>query len=218
MSSPVLISVHVPKAGGTSTGSLLGKMFPGDELLLDYAEDPAQPLSHRQIDPVRYLQMRVRPPPHVRAIHGHFHPAKYLDVPGARWFTVLRRPPELLISIYWFFESENLDAPLHRYFIEESLTVEELARLPILNRLLSETYFGGVDMHRFDVIGRHEERAEALRRLADLAERPLTADEHLRRTPGKQYMQEMLHDDALIRRLESILADDMRFYERWVGA
>ena len=213
-----LVSVHVPKAGGTSTGSLLGKMFPGDELLLDYADDPAQPLSPRQLDPARYLQMRVPLPPQVRAVHGHFHPAKYLDVPDARWFTVLRRPPELLISIYWFFESEDLgEAPLYRYFIEESLSVEDLARLPILNTLLSETYFGGVDMNRFDVIACHERRADALRRLSELAERPLPEDEHLRKTPGRKYIDEMLNDDALIRRLESILAQDMKFYERWVS-
>jgi hypothetical protein len=159
----------------------------------------------------------VRPPAAARAVHGHFHPAKYLDVPDARWFTILRRPPELLISIYWFWVSETFDDPLHRYFTSERLTVEELAALPIFRTLLSETYFGGVDMGRFDVIGAHEQRGEALRRLGELVGRDLPPDERLRPTPGGERMQEMLCDDALLRRLESILAADVAFYERWAG-
>ena len=213
----MLLSVHVPKAGGTSTLALLRELFPGSKLLLDYDDNPGTPLALRQLDPARYLARRVQPPRWVEAVHGHVHPAKYLDVPDARWFTILRRPPELMISIYWFWKSETFDDPLHRYFAEQRLGVEDLARLPIMRTLLSETYFGGIDMTRFDVIGAHEDRGTALRRLGELLDHPLPPDQRLRETPGREQIDEMLADDALLRRLESILAEDVAFYERWAG-
>jgi hypothetical protein len=46
-----IISVHAPKAGGTSISSALSNAF-GPEFAMDYSEDPADPRSPRNIDPI----------------------------------------------------------------------------------------------------------------------------------------------------------------------
>ncbi len=212
--APLLLSVHYPKAAGTATADLLRRHF-GESLLLDYADDPADPTSRRNLDTQSFFDPALTLPADIRAVHGHFHPGKYRHVKDALWVTVLRHPVDTIISIYWFWSSYESDSPLHRYFRERRLSVEELARLPLLRRLMSETYFGGVDMSRFSLIGRHEARAESLAALASLLGVTLPPDEAKNQTPNQEGLLDMLSDGALRRRLVNLLAEDVAFYERW---
>lgn len=209
-----LVSVHFPKAGGTATADLLLRHF-GSTLLLDYADDPAEPASRRNLDPHGFAQRRAPIPEGVVAVHGHFHPAKYQALDDAVWVTVLRHPVDTLMSIYWFWSSYESDSPLHRYFRAERLDVLQLARLPLLQRLMSSTYFGGVDMSRFSVIGRHEDRQRSLQSIAALLGADLGLDEVRNRTPDQEGLQGMLADGILRRRLQDLLVEDVRFYEKW---
>ena len=52
-----LISVHTPKAGGTSVSKILSEAF-GAAYLADYTDDPAEPLSERNINPAAYFARR----------------------------------------------------------------------------------------------------------------------------------------------------------------
>lgn len=210
----MLLSVHVPKAGGTATADLLQRTF-GNRLVRDYDDDPSNPTAMRNVDPHRFFRCPRSVASDVLAVHGHFHPARYADMPNATWVTVLRHPVDTIISTYWYWLSEEPLGPLHAYFLSQALTVEELARIPLLRRLMSETYFGGVDMRQFTLIGRHEDRRQVLQRLANLVGRELPPDERRNVTGPQASLQDMLVDAPLRARLSSLLADDVRFYERW---
>lgn len=225
MKSPLLISVHFPKAGGVATLELLTRAL-GEQLVLDYTDDPGNPLGRRQLDPDGYFRSRTQLPREALAIHGHFHPAKYADVYDAAWFTVLRHPVPWVISLYWYYRAAAEGrAPigpmsyrgLQIYITENHLSVFEMARLPIVRTMFTSAYFEGFDMRRFDYIGRHEDRAAAMAALSRLVGRQMPPEHVANATPPNPEMSEMLHDQKLQGRLADVLADQIRFYERWVS-
>jgi hypothetical protein len=96
--------------------------------------------------------------------------------------------------------------------------VEGLARLPIIRYLYSQTYFGEWDMGRLDFIGRHENRAEDLQRLAEILGISIDTNLHLNATEpeGRNLEKEaILSDQKVICRLYDLLADDIHFYEKF---
>lgn len=209
----MLVSVHAPKAGGTSVGQMLARYF-GTGFIADYTENPADPSSPRALDPVGYLSRKTTLPPKAACIHGHFHPGKY-ELGDAFLFTILREPVDNIISIYFYWKRmpRRADA-LHRYFIDRELSILEMARLPTIQWLYSRTYFGGFDMGRFDLIGRHDQREAALGRLAESIDARFDTSIKERVGPTTEERQRMEADPALRRGLEDILADDIRFYEQ----
>lgn len=208
-----LISVHVPKAGGTSTLNTLQRAF-GAAFRSEYSFDPANPSSQRVIDPASYFARRTSVPP-ATCIHGHFHPGMFDLTADTVLATILRHPVDNLISIYWFWQGlGNGHTGLRNYVVDNELSIVETARLPLLRRLLSETYFGGFDMARFDVIGTHDDRATFFTTLAARIGRRLDPGMHENETPPASGRAAMAADPALRRRLEDLLADDVRFFER----
>jgi len=210
-----LLSVHVAKAGGSSLLRLFQQAY-GDALLPDYAENPADPLSPRVLDPARYAARQGTFPPGIACIHGHFHPAKYVITRDTLLATILRHPVENIISIYFFWKTlaKGHDR-LHDYFIDQNLTLLETARLPLLRNLFSKTYFEGFDMRRFNLIGRHDNRASTLLRLGVLTGRNFAAGVHENPTASSPARDQAKADPVLRRQLEDILAEDIRFYERF---
>ena len=212
-----LVCVHTPKAGGWSLGRLLREHF-GPTLVTDYDENPANPVGPRLLDPARHLAGCRPLPPGARCVHGHFHPGKY-DLGGAFLVTILREPVDNLLSIYFFWKQmprhdDPLHDPLHDYFLDHDLGIVETARLPLLRRLLSETYYGGFDMRRFDLVGRHDDREATLERLGRHVGATFDVSVWENRTPPSPERQAAAADQALRRRLEALLADDIAFYER----
>ncbi len=210
----MLLSVHFPKAAGTATAALLEQAF-GTSLILSYEGDPANPTTPRNLDPYRFFRHPKAVAPGIRAVHGHFHPAQYTVPEDAMWVTLLRHPVDTMISIYWYWLATEPLGALHAYFKSQELTVEELARLPLLRNLMSQTYFGGVDMRRFSLIGRHDERDSALKRLSELVDQSLPADERRNETADQESLTEMLDDRRLRTRLQNLLAEDLAFYDTW---
>jgi hypothetical protein len=201
-----VLSVHVPKAGGTSLLRQFRNLL-GDALATDYAHPP---LGGSDRDSATF-------PPGVRVLHGHFNPRRYAAEP-ARWVTFLRDPVENLLSIWAFWRSlPATTSPLHQRFAAESPSPEAFARYPGVQALLCRTYFGGVDMGRFEFVGFHETRSVDIPRLGAWLGLPLLAEVHENRTPAIAGREEMLADAALRGRLRDILAEDVRFYERLRG-
>lgn len=197
------VSVHFPKAAGSSLKSQFDALL-GDQAFFDYGHDPLV-VEDRQA---------VAFPAGKRLVHGHFHPSRY-DPTDGYWLTFLRHPVDNLLSIYFFWiDRPEPDHDLHARFLRERPSVLEFAAYPGISTLMSETYFGGFDMRRFDFIGFHETRASDLRRLgADLG-LPLVAEAHENRTAETTERREIKADAALRRRLADLLAADMAFYER----
>lgn len=179
----------------------------GDTARFDYGRGPLGP----DIDLVE-----TSLPPHIALVHGHFRPARYLAaVPDAFWFTFLRHPVDLLISMYFFWQTMPFEGQdLHRRFLDEQPEIEAFATWPRIQRFSSETFFGGHDMGRFDFIGFHETRADDMVRLNALAGLTLDPGLHENRTHSRDDPRAALvANPARMARLHDLLADDVRFYE-----
>jgi|SRR5208282_5789694 len=225
MANMKMVSIHVPKAAGTTRLHILQRMFDELSILPDYDDDPCNPLAPPNQDPGVWLARRPTAlPDGVRVVHGHFPARKYDLLKDVVRVTFLRDPIDNLISIYLFWQRLELNTnsnPLHRYFVEQKLDICGLARLPMIRFLLSRSYFGDWDMRRLDFIGCFDRQAEDLRRLGVLLGLPL--DEgllslHVNRTlpPGAEGEREALKADRLtIDRLTDLLVEDIRFYERY---
>lgn len=214
-----VISVHTPKVAGTSFIKQLQTAFGDDFLLLDYSEDPADVRSRRNIDPESYRLEFIKDISPFRVVHGHFHISKYDGLSDAFRLTFLRHPIDNLLSIYDFWSLQSVDIwdnPLFKYFKEKSLTPERFAMLPAIRYLYTYTYFGGFDMSRFDFIGDYQFYSNELLRLGDLLGVNFEPSVRLNATqtlPGYQPRTNLVNRSIL----EDLLAEDIRFYEKYAG-
>jgi hypothetical protein len=212
-----LISVHFPKAAGTSFLHSLVRAYGQDAVFLDYEDDPANPCSTYSLDPdgCRNTAREASHAPDVKVIHGHFHPSKYDFANGVSRITFLRHPVDTLISIYYYWKTCEDGHCLFNYAREHRLTLYEAARLPALKYLLSRTYFGNYDMDRFDFIGFIETYSDDLRGLARaLSVSFVETKENQNVYPGyRDEIAEIRTNRSLLSDLEHVLIDDIRFYD-----
>ena len=101
-------------------------------------------------------------------------------------------------------------------FLREKPTIEEFAKkYHPLQRLMSETYFGGYDMSRFDFVGFNETRLADISKLSEMIGLPLDATVQFNRTEsGWERRAEIKNDHIVLARLSTLLADDLSFFER----
>lgn len=205
MSRRPIISVHLPKSGGTSIRRCLEAQF-GERGLFDYGRGPLGPQAH---------VVETGLPEGVEMVHGHFRPARYDAVGEAFRMTFLREPTDLLLSFYFFWREMPFEGQaLHRKFLDERPDIESFAAWPPIRRLSSDTFFGDYDMARFDFIGFHETRQDDMARVNDMAGLRLNAAQHDNPTNNdREERQAVREDQALMGRLRDILADDVCFYE-----
>jgi hypothetical protein len=201
-----IISVHFPKAGGSSMRIQLERLA-GQNLLLDYGHDP---LSRYGSETVSEL------PTGICMVHGHFRPARYAQVSDALRLTFLRDPIENLLSIYFYWQTVPLTGnSWHSKFLSEWPTIVEFAQWSPLQCLMSETYFGGFDMSRFDFVGFNETRLSGYEKLGKMIGLPLDGTIHSNQTKGSWIgRMEMRHDPRIGPQLRSLLAKDLRFFEK----
>jgi hypothetical protein len=214
-----IISIHTPKAGGTSMLALWKQAFGEERVLMDYDDPPANPSANFIVDPEGWSDQRPRSlPDHIKVVHGHFKPHKYDLLRDAFRLTMLRHPVDNLISIYFYWKKiPPQPNAVHQYFLKNRLDILGLARLPVIRYLYSDTYFGGWDMGRMDFIGRHETRTEDLSRLSKILNIDIDIGLHLNATEPEGINSErvaILSDRVLMRRLTNLLAEDICFYER----
>lgn len=199
-----LISVHFPKSGGTTFAAALRSHF-GDALMLDYDHAPLL---------VEYeKQFPLSAPPWVRAVHGHFRGDAYSRT---KRVTFLREPIANLVSIFFFWRTYPAsDSPVHRRFLEEKPDILAFATYPGVQRLMSESYFGGVDMKSFDFIGFYETRQKDLLRFSEQYGIAVDTELHLNRTEVQQpELCTIMSDSRIMAKLRDLLKDDINFYER----
>lgn len=216
MPGTTIISVHFPKAAGSSLAAAFRSQFGGD-VFHDYDTDPLDPLHDRNIAPRLYGLARSEPPDDVRVIHGHFHPNKYIGIRGAYRLTFLREPVDNLISIYYFWrQSNNPGHALYNLFKKMSPDIFEFSEFPLIKRLMSQTYFGDVAMSDFNFVGFHERRAIDLTRLSTELGFEIESEWHENRTSAEERESriDIMSDHKAIKRLRRSLADDCAFYDR----
>src|SRR5215213_337469 len=202
-----IVSVHFPKAGGHALLVQLRYLL-RDSLLEDYSHDPLGPNAGELVDDL---------PLGIRMVHGHFRAARYDKVKNAFRFTFLRHPVDNLLSQYFFWQTyPDADVhSLHAKFLRERPTIEKFAGSAPIRRLMSEMYFGGYDMARFDLVGFIETRSADYRKLNQVAGLPLDPDIRLNETATHHEERAAIKSDALLMsRISALLSDDIRFYQR----
>jgi hypothetical protein len=221
MDQKKIISIHVPKAAGTTMLALWKQAYGENQVLMDYDDPPGNISANYLIDPLGWLENRPRTlPDNINVVHGHFHPSKYDLLDNAFRLTMLRHPIDNLISIYCYWKRipvQPTAVAVHQYFLVNKLDILGLARLPIIQNLYSETYFGGWDIGRLDFIGKHENRNNDLQRLAKILGINIDINLHLNMTnlEGENLEKDMITtDQKLMCRLENLLASDIHFYEK----
>ena len=150
-------------------------------------------------------------------VFGHFAPRRFGSVSAYR-LTFLRQPVDNLSSIYyyWLGLTEPGNAT-HARFLRERPSIFEFAAYPGIARLMSETYFGGFDMRRFDFIGFYENRDADIARLSASIGLQLMPEVHQNRTEPDAGRLELEADATAQRRLTGLLAADVAFYDRMRG-
>lgn len=219
-----IVSVHVPKTGGSSLRHHLVAAFGAEQVLFDYADGPLDPVTPINLDPNCYDAEPARSIQPYRVVHGHFHPKKYAQLDDCFRFAFLRHPVDNLISIWKFWSTHDRDfssSALFQYFKDRQLGLMQTASLPALRWLYTRTYFGDYDMRSFDFIGDYASYDADLLELGEhlgvrfrLGVRVnVTAD--LMRKSHASLVGDPACDDAQRAVLEHVLRDDLAFYQRF---
>lgn len=215
-----IISVHTPKVAGTSFQHQLQRAFGEEKVLFDYRDDPVDVLCRMNIDPQYFERNPIHSIAPYKVVHGHFHVAKYSYLENSRRITFLRHPVDNVFSIYRYWKSHqesDLDGPIFKYFKRNNCSLEELAMIPKIRYLYTESYFAEVDMTSFEFVGDFSSYEEELARLGRVLGVPFFSDLRVNVTSERNgYSDEPL--TAKMRKfLECALASDIRFYERYAG-
>jgi hypothetical protein len=99
-----LISLHIPKTGGSALMYWLQTIYGKEGVYFDYDENPHNYGQPYQIDPDGYLEKYASGYPFLigkKAVHGHLWMKKYHNIRDVLRITFLREPVERLISDYW---------------------------------------------------------------------------------------------------------------------
>jgi hypothetical protein len=147
----MLISVHIPKCGGTSFRAVLAGIF-GQGLWLNYGN--------------MFCQPEVRPdriPRDTRCVHGHFLADTFDElVPRPRLVTWLRHPVERVVSNYYhFLRTPDPRDACCRDLYEKNLSLEAFAELDWM-RNEATRYMAGKAVDEFAFVGIVERFAESL--------------------------------------------------------
>ena len=190
--SPLIISVHVPKAAGTTFSRYLLNAFP-DGVLRDYEPITpqvaelfdtcfnwlnSQPRGDRRVRLISYGILKCKKllaQRGIRVIHGHFDIDKYLGVfPDATYVTWLRDPLDRALSQYNFFKRTLMDPPepMNSLVYEGKLPFDEWMTQPV-NINLQQRFIGS-DLSKYQFVGIAEDFERSLlifRKLAGLEEK-----------------------------------------------
>jgi hypothetical protein len=217
-----IVSVHMPKVAGSSFLYQLKELYGKHQLLLDYNDDPVNPVSIVNLDPDHYSMEPIKTIAPYKVVHGHFHPHKYAHLDNAFRITFLRHPIDNVMSIYCFWMAHDRscwDSPVFHYFKDANLSLQRFAMLPKIRYLYTRSYFGDFDMRHFDFIGDYAKYNEELTRLGNRL--GVQFDLNVRLNITMEYSKSSsvheVDDKEKYEKLAEILKDDIAFYEAHKG-
>ena len=166
-----IVSVHVPKAAGTSFRTALEQAF-GSRLVLDYGDFP---LSSDYETRAQTASARpgVFVPDTAAAVHGHVLASKYRAA-SPRLAVWVRDPVQRAASHYHFWrDNAGDDDPNHtkRRFLESGLDLAGFAEMPEM-RDVHARFLDGVPLSAFAFVGLVEQFARGLRLFARVFDLP----------------------------------------------
>ncbi|MDF0552047.1 hypothetical protein [Kamptonema sp. UHCC 0994] len=152
-----LISVHIPKTGGKSFGSILSQVYGDDQIYFDYEE---------QSRPRVYQPKEI--PSEFRVIQGHFPISKYEQYfPDAKKIVWLRHPVYLLISLYCYWlglESVHPQTAGIVKKVKNNMQIDEFVDQPEVRNILCQN-IAGKPLEEFYFVGIQEFFSEDLAEL-----------------------------------------------------
>ena len=164
----LIVSIHIPKTGGTTFVEVLRKCAE-EVLYLDYSQEGglgSTALFRRGkrlktpfesvIDDLDSLQGRS-------VIHGHFAPKKYSGrFPNAIYVTWLRDPAERVVSHYFYWQRSYLPGDARwEQMVMQKMSLEQFAGLDFARDVYFR-WFSPSGVERFDFVGIMEEYDRSL--------------------------------------------------------
>jgi len=207
----MLISVHIPKTGGTAFGALLARRF-GQRLLRDYDDRPlSHPAPARLAAAVAAIPVQPWRLRGYDAAHGHFLALKYLAVRGDV-VTWLRDPAQRVLSRYHHYlrdvaEGRELQDVAG---LRPGLSLEEFIALDRFRDTMAK-YFRGFPLRRVRCFGFSEDMPEGLARMRRALGLELGAPERINANPGAVHAGYDV-PEALRRRIERLNPGDYRLW------
>jgi len=163
----IIISVHIPKTGGTTFVEALRKCAE-EVLYLDYGEEAGAPTAL-----FRHGKPLSTPPEPIisdldllagrSVIHGHFPAKKYRTrFPNAVYATWLRDPVERVVSNYLYWQRSHIPGDRRwEQVTTQKMSLEQYAQLNF-SRDLQRAFIFPLSIEEFDFIGITEEYDRSL--------------------------------------------------------
>ena len=166
----MLVSVHIPKTGGSSFKYILEQHFQNN-LRVDYSDRVMKYSREENLKSALTFNAKGKfPAAPTACIHGHFLATKYKDIPEARFCTWLRDPVERIVSRYYHalksrerLGVKNKDNEAFPTCLEEFIKVEQFQNI-------YARYLQNMSLTQFDFIGITENYDECLRLFSKIFE------------------------------------------------
>jgi hypothetical protein len=174
----VILSIHIPKSGGTSFGQLLEATF-GTRLLRDYGDHVGfNPPGEEMRRAARIAEARARRDELLKdfdVIHGHYTADKYAGLfPSADFVAFFREPYQQTVSQYeYFLRHPEIENPAVKLFHELRATRAELIAHGGNQQAI---YLGSMDLDEFAVVGLTEQYERSVALFEAVLDRKLPRD------------------------------------------
>lgn len=212
----MIISLHLPKCGGTSFRHGLRSAF-GQTLFEDYGDrildQSLQACGHRAARARQLDDMIEDGTFEFQAVHGHFYAGKYAArIADGHWITFMRHPARLLRSLYSYLgriEKDNTITRVVRSFDSfEAFVEHEWFQNPV-TKLVCPLSFSN-----FAFVGLQEDFDASLDVVGALLDRPVRRFDMNTNPSGTDYRL----DPDVLARIERLNAADMAFYAQALDA
>ncbi|MEB3343450.1 methyltransferase domain-containing protein [Okeania sp.] len=204
-----VISIHVPRTGGTAFKNVIRQVYSSEEIFFDYP--------HK--GPIRN-RMLSKPKPEVKIIHGHFPAPKYNQkFPGSKKIIWLRDPIKRLISLYFFWKSWQIlianDEQSLKNNQEASLSFIEFVEQPEMQNLIKLNFLQNERLKDFYWVGIQDFFAEDLHQLSVMLNWADYELETQKSNPYPEYKlltKEVLSNQEIVDKISAMNQEDIEIY------